>query len=591
MKNRTNETFQAAIREHRRGQLAEAERLYRAVLADPPLRIEVTELLAALLLQQKRFNEASELLRELSEQCPDSAAVHNNLGIALKAAGRGREAGDAFQRALRIDARYPQAWYNLGVLLADAGRPGDAEEYFQRCLSLNPSDAEALWRLAAALAAQQKWQAAEAVYRRLLRAQPDHVNAMINLAGILVRCHRLDEAAALFRDVLRLRPDYAEIHSNLSYVAEQQGRFEEAIDHARQALELKPDLADAYNNWGVALRSLHRLEEACQRFRQALQLRPDFALAEFNLATTRLLAGDFAGGWAGYERRFEAVGRQAGPFPRPRWDGRPCPGRRLLVYSDQGFGDAIQFVRFLPALKERSQATIILACSAELRPLLAGVVGADEVVAETPWPSFDYYLPLASAPVVLHADARSLQVEVPYVPAPKPLRSELRQLLRRARRDQRKVGLVWQGNPAQQRDTLRSCRLDQWLEWSHVPGLCFFSLQKDDAGRKQLAALADRWQIIDIGSHLRDFADTAAVLQELDLLISVDTAAAHLAGALGRPVWTLLCHTPDWRWLLDGPATPWYPTMRLFRQARWGDWAEVVRKVRSELQRWGPRQV
>ncbi|NOX56228.1 MAG: tetratricopeptide repeat protein [Planctomycetes bacterium] len=583
--------LQVAIREHRRGNVREAERLYREALKDETVRDDASKLLAAMLLQQQRFVEAAELLHELAERNPGSAEVHNNLGVALKAAGRRREAAEAFERALASDPRYSQAWYNLGLLVFESGHPAEAEPCFRNCIALCPSDTDAYWQLAAVLSAQGRRDEAEAVYRQLLEVQPSHVAAMVNLAGILVQRQRWDEAETLFRDVLRYKPEFAEIHSNLSYVAEQQGRFEEAIEHARRALRLKPSLADAHNNWGVALRSLHQLQEACQHFEQALRLRPDFALAEFNLATTRLLSGDFTEGWPGYERRFEAAGQTPRRFTQPRWDGRSCPGQCVLVYSDQGFGDAIQFVRFLRLLKERTQATVLLESPAELALLLANVDGVDEVVrAGEPLPAFDFHLPLASVPVVLDADEAMIRTDVPYLHAADTPRAELQQLLHQAGSGRSKVGLVWQGNPAQQRDALRSCPLDRWLELADVSDICFFSLQTEPSGREQLIALADRWPIVDLGAHLRDFADTAAVLEQLDLLISVDTAAAHLAGALGRPVWTLLCHTPDWRWLLDRPDTPWYPTMRLFRQPQWGDWPAVIRQVRAELIRWVERR-
>ncbi len=351
---------------------------------------------------------------------------------------------------------------------------------------------------------------------------------------------------------------------------------------------LKSDYAEGFNNLGVVLRSLHRLDDACKAFRQAVELDPQFALAEFNLGTTLLLAGCYAEGWAGYRQHARIAGTSAPGPAATEWDGRPIPGQRLLVYADQGLGDTIQFARFLSSCRERSQARVIVRCQPALRRLLANSVdenclGADVICTnEVEPPQFDWHVPLASLPALLGATIADVGQSVPYLHPP-ALSPSLARLI--GERDAtRRVGLVWQGNPRQSRDAVRSCPLEKLRPLIEVPGIRFFSLQYGAAAGAQLAAVFPAGSVVDIGGRLADFGDTAAVLGQLDLLITVDTAISHLAGALGRPVWTMLCHTPDWRWHLDRPDCPWYPTMRLFRQPVWGDWDTVVERIRGALQ-------
>jgi hypothetical protein len=374
-------------------------------------------------------------------------------------------------------------------------------------------------------------------------------------------------------------------------VRERQGRFDEALAAAQRAIELRPDYPDAFNNLGMVFLSMHRLDEACGAFRRALALKPDFVLAEFNLGTTLLLAENYAAGWSGY-RHHGRLGEPAASGPAlPEWNGRPIPGKCLLVFADQGFGDAIQFARCLPNCRTQSEARTVFCCQPALVRLFSGLPGPDEIVADEPLAAAaaeaacDFQIPLASLPGLLGVTIETAGIGVPYLWPPDDMRSDLADVLGRAPANALRVGLVWQGNPRQTRDAVRSCPLQKLLPLLESDRVTFFSLQTDEKGRNQIAELRVGDRLIDVGGSLRDFAETAAVLARLDLLITVDTATAHLAGALGRPVWTMLCHTPDWRWHLKRSDSPWYPTMRLFRQPCWGDWDSVVAEIRDCLAR------
>jgi len=607
--------FTEAVEAHCRGDLSRADSLYREVLAAHPGHLDAEYLLGTALLQLGRFGEAVERLRAVAAQRGDVPDVHNNLGVTYKALGDWENAARSFQAALKADPRYAQALFNLGAVMEHRGLFADAEKCYRRAMDLHPDD-ETRWKLAATLTEQQKWGDAEAVYRDLPADGDRRLDRAVQLAFVLARQEKLDEAAAVYRDILRDRPEFAEIHNSLSYVYERQGNLEQAEDAARTALRLNPSLPEAHNNLGIALRSRHRLDDAIAAFRKAVELKPQFPLAEFNLATTHLLAGNYHEGWPGYEKRLEALGQPRREFTQPRWNGEPIPGQRLLVYSDQGFGDAIQFARFLPAVKERAAAldeyaaahpsgaaaTVLFECQPALLPLMESTPGIDALIADgDDLPSFDCWIPLASLPGVLGVTLESLPGFRPGLysfsrdsessersASPQrraPLRKAFESRLNEFATDGARlnVGLVWRGNPAQARDVVRSCPLENLRPILEVEEIAFVSLQVGDVGRRELADIPEDIRPMSLEAEISDFAATARIMLSLDLIITVDTAAAHLAASLGRETWTLLCHTPDWRWGLTGDITPWYPSMRLFRQPAWGDWDGVASAVRTAL--------
>jgi Flp pilus assembly protein TadD len=489
-----------------------------------------------------------------------------------------------------LNPDFDLAHANLGRLLESAGRFAEAETSFRRAVGIKRAESSYRLQLAGVLGRQGKWREAASVLQEGSDAAPQSIELRMNLAAALVQQERLDEAASVYRIVLTMRPDFAEAHGSLAFVLERQGHLCDALVAAERAVELRPDYAEGFNNLGTVLRSLHRLDDACGAFRRAIEINAGFALAEFNLGTTLLLACRYTEGWVGYSRHARVAGTAAPGPSSTEWDGRPIPGRRLLVYADQGLGDTLQFARFLPVCKERSQARVVFRCQPPLRRLFAGHDGVDELSTnEEGSPSFDLHIPLASLPGLFSVTIDQVGRGVPYlrppvtVPErPAALPERIDQLITNERVG-RRIGLVWQGNPQQARDVVRSCPLEKLLPLLEIPDICFCSLQTDAFGRSQLAASPAAGRLPDVGGLLRDFADTAAVLRRLDLLITVDTAIAHLAGALGRPVWTLLCHTPDWRWHLNRSDSPWYPTMRLFRQPEWGDWQSVVEQIRTAL--------
>ncbi len=592
MTESVQELLDQAVACHQKGLLVEAEDFYRRYLGHHPESADALYLLGTAMMQQGHFDESIQIFRNVLISNPEAPDVHNNLGIAYQSKGQWENAARSFQNAIKAKPDYAQAYHNLGSLMEGRGLLADAEKCFRQALEIQKNDPDTLLRLANVVKNQQRWEEAETHYRTLSLMDPTSDEVLVNLGFVLVRQEQLDGALEIYQRILKLKPDYAEIHNNLSFVYERLGRLEEAVAAAKQALQLNPKYAQGCINLGTALRSQHRLDDACDQFQQALKLVPGLPLAEFNYGTTRLLQGRFGEGWAGYERRAETLLTPPRTFEQPRWDGSPIPGQRLLIFSDQGYGDSLQFSRFLKLAKERSQATLIFECRPATREIFDDLSDVDEVIIdeetddEASDVEFDQYLPLASLMRLFDVTIDNLPGETPYLQSNRPLPEYIKNMLAELPSGEPKVGLVWRGNPEQARDLLRSCELNVFSPILHEPGVTFVSLQHGLADDDPVRATMQSQNVHDIGSHLQNFAETAAVAGELDLLITVDTAAAHLAGGLGLPVWTLLSYTPDWRWLLDRNDCPWYPSMRLFRQSSWGHWDDVIHRVQTELQIW-----
>jgi Flp pilus assembly protein TadD len=540
------QTFDLAIQHHRAGRLREAEELYQLILAQRPEHVDAMQNLGIIAQQSGRNDLAVNLIRRAVALRPNYAEAYSNLGNALKDNGQLDEAIAACRRAIALNPHLPEAHSNLGSVLRDKGQLDEAIAASRRAIALRGNYAEA------------------------------HNNLGIALAGK----RRFDEAIAACRQAVALRPNYAEAHSNLGNALGEMGLLDEAIASIRRAIGLKPDYADAHNNLGNALQQIGRLDEAIAAYRQAIELKSDFVLAHFNYALLLLMQGEFEEGWKEFEWRLRMpqwmrLGRD---FSQARWTGQEARGKTILLISDAAFGDAIHFIRYAPLLAARG-ATVLLECQAELAPLLNRVRGISAVFARGErLPTFDWQTPLQSLPLAFGTTMKTIPADVPYLSAP-PQRIE--QWTKKLAGDSSfKVGLAWAGSAAWDE---RSCPLATFAPLAAVPGVTFYGLQK---GPEANQPVPPGLRLIQMGHELGDFADTAALVSNLDLVISVDTSVAHLAGGLGRPVWTLIPFNPGFQWLCGRTDSPWYPTMRLFRQTSRGDWVSVVTRVADALSHW-----
>ena len=412
--------------------------------------------------------------------------------------------------------------------------------------------------------------------------------AYTNIGVILRQRRRFAAAAAAHRKALELAPDDTGILGNLGNALKDEGRFDEAIAIKRRVIELAGENAETLHSLGIALRDAGQLVEADAVFARAMVLNPDDPEIRFNFALTQLHLGNFATGWRDYEARWQLERQKKRDFAQPWWHGEPFAGRTLLLFAEQGFGDTIQFIRFAPQVKALG-GRVVLECQPELLRLMRSVEGLDElVVRETPEAeamvaAADLVCPLASLPGIFMASLAEPQGRVPYLTPPPGAEEKFAPLLARAH-GRLKVGIVWSGSVTFSNNANRSAGLEPYLPLAGIPGVQLIGLQKGPR-LDELKALRTESLILDASPLLDDFADTAALIRQLDLVLMTDSAVAHLTGALGCPIWVMLMHHPDWRWLGDRPDSPWYPSARLFRQRTPRDWEQVFARVEAELTR------
>jgi len=546
---------------------------------------------------------------------PDYAEALCNRGVALAALGRNDEALASYDRALALAPDFSEAMSNRGNVLKALGRLNDALESYDRALIARPDDAQALFNRGVVLHDLKLFEQALASYDRVLAARRDHADALSNRGDALRELGLLEDAVASYDRALGVRPDSAEVLSDRANVLKTLRRFDDALANYDDALRLSPDCSslpsnravtfqaldradealascdralashaysiEALNNRASVLQELSLFEEALATYDRAITLAPNCAEARMNRALLLLLIGDFAAGWPAYEWRRKLPSWVDRSFAQPEWSGDDIAGKRLLLYAEQGFGDTIQFARYT-ALAAMCGADVILEVQPCLKPLLKGLFGA-EVVANgrDRLPPFDLHCPLMSLPRLFGNTPATIQGGGPYIVAPA---DQIAAWEPRLPTGGLRVGLAWSGHPKNARDHERSIPFARLAPLIAVSGICFVSLQKDVR-----AADADDFHqcsaVIDLGPALRDFADTAAAIAQLDLVITVDTAVAHLAGAMGKPVWVLLPRVPDFRWLLDRATSPWYPSARLFRKSQLDSWDVVIAGVAKELTR------
>jgi Flp pilus assembly protein TadD len=499
---------------------------------------------------------------------------------------RQRREAEAIYR--QILARHPDcdaALHLLGVIAMESRRSKAAAELIRRAIAINPAVAGYYNNLGNALRNTREYDQAIAAYRQALTLDPQFAMVHYNLGNTLLdRFHfdDLDEVIRCNETALRLQPEYPEAFNNLSMALYRQGKHPEAIAACRTALRLKPDYAEAYSNLGNSLMELGDFDECTAAYREAIRLKPDFVIAHYNLAIVLLLQGDFKEGWLEHEWRLQDANKQP---PRPYTHGgmsiENVRGKTLLVFEPQGLGDIIQFIRYAPMITKLG-GRIMIQCVPELARLLRSVPDLAQILhPESRVPPFDVHCALMSLPLLFQTDIDSIPAAVPYLHPEPELLEQWRQTLG-PRDGSLRVGLVWAGSTTFQADRTRSLQLDQLALLAAVPHVKFYSLQKGPPG-EQAKQPPPGMNLIDLGPQLHDLADTAAVMSLLDLIITTDTSIPHLAGALARPVWVMLQFLPDWRWLLKRDDSPWYPTMRLFRQTTRGDWHAVIERVAASL--------
>jgi len=490
------------------------------------------------------------------ESKPEASASYFNMGNDCKSKNRSEEAIAWYQRAVSVRPAFAEAYNNMGLVFQENGLLDASIRCFQKAIESDPNLFQAYYNLGVSFASRQD----------------------------------VDGAVLAFQQALALQPDLSMAYNRLGAIFREQGRLDQAISCFRREIEIDPGNAQAYNNLGSTLHDMGDVDEAIRCYQKSLHLRPDHVETRWNLALAQLLTGNYLEGWSGYECRFGRKSHKPSSLEItgvPQWDGSSFVGKRLLVQEEQGLGDNLQFVRYLPMVKERG-GTVILMIDKPLVDLFSGLNGVDKMAEcssnEARDVNVDFHIPLMSLPRLFRTTLDTVPAHVPYLGAEGQRVQSWHERLKAF--PGLKVGICWQGNPSFKGDRFRSIPLKAFFGLAGLKGVQLISLQKHH-GVDQLSDLPGHVSIADFGRFLDEstgaFVDTAALMKNLDLVISSDTAIAHLAGALGVRVWVLLQKVPEWRWGLEGDRCPWYPTMRLFRQSHVGAWGDVFQRVLYEL--------
>ncbi len=601
------------------GRPAEAlEYLRRAVEIDP-LQAAIHGNLGEAYRGLGMIGEATASYEQAVRLQPNAAVAHYNLGTLYQLANQPDRALAAYQRTIQLSGEFAAAWHAMGTIRESQGQVDEARRCYQQAMAAQPQWDQGYLALGQLEKRLGNLPAAAAAFAAATAADPQNAVAQFQLANINQLERDLPAAIESYRQAIELKPDYTEAYCNLGNALREAGRLVEARAALDAALEQQPLLTPAISNLGVVLqdsgdlagaqrlfekaalleperaefqfnlgtvlKDQGRPREAIEQYERALHVQPDYAQAVCSRGMALLSLGEFAAGWRDYERRVECPQFDTLRFPQPLWRGEPLGGRTLLIHCEQGLGDTLQFIRYLKQVRARAgEGTVVVAAQQILLPLLAQAGVAGLTAKELPLPAFDLQVPLLSLPHVFGTTLENVPAEVPYLTADAQRVAAWRARL--ADYEALRVGIAWQGRVNFRGDRFRSIPLAQFAPLASVPGVQLFSLQKGP-GSEQLPAVAASLAVVDLASELDlsggAFLDTAAAMQALDLVVTSDTAIAHLAGALGVPVWLALSYAPDWRWMLERDDTPWYPTMRLFRQHTLGDWPPVFARMAAEL--------
>ncbi len=497
-----------------------------------------------------------------------------------------------YSKLLEREPENADALHALGVIAHQQGNYQGALDFLTRAIAANPDRPQYHITIGIVHEALGSLDLAVAAYERAISLQPDNSDAHHNLAIALQLAGNAEAAVNSAGRATQLRPDCSEFHNTLGYALRQCGRYDCAINSFRKAVSLKADYAEAYNQLGVTLNAAGRYDEAVESYHRAISIDPNYVEAHWNIALVLLLTGRFAEGWKEYRwRRHPDLEMVTYPhtLSGPRWDGSEFAGKTLLVHYEQGFGDVLHFVRYLPMVKNRG-GTVILEARQPLRGLLEMLPGVDLFVEASdrhaPDVHYDFHVSLMDLPDVFGATEATIPADVPYIHADTIGVESWREHVNTSSFN---VGIVWSGSVSYDRNNVRSCGLEDFAPLAAIEGVTLYSLQKGPPV-SQIEQYRQSVPVVDLGCHINDFADTAAAIENMDLVVSVDTCVLHLAGAMGKPAWALICAAPEWRWLLNREDSPWYPTMRLFRQEHLGQWTDVFERVRRELERLVPRR-
>lgn len=575
-----DQAIKLGMQHHQAGQFAQAESIYRQILAAQPNHAEALHLLGLIAQQANRPDTAAELISRAIAINPNAVHYQANYAQCLASLGRQDEAIAIFRRVITLQPYLAEAHFNLGNLLQSMDRIEEAIASFRQALRSRPGYVEALNNLGNCL--REVGQADEAILllRRATELQPGLVEAHLNLGIALFEHRDFDAAIESFHRTLQLRADHPDALNGLGNALYEKGDIQGGIEQYQRVLKVAPQHSSAMSNLARTFSERGEPQAAIEVYRRALQASPDNPAIHYNLGIALIEQGDLLQGFREYEYRWKA--RQLGLSLRwiesPLWDGSDLAGRDILLLAEQGFGDAIQFARYIPLVASRG-GRILLRCKPELAAIFKDIDGVEKIILPgEELPKVAAHCPLMSLPRAFGTTIDTIPTTVPYLPVD-PHRAATWQDRVASLGNGMKVGLVWAGSSTQANDRMRSATLEAFAPLGEVGGLHFISLQKGKPAQQVPSGL----NLVDWTEELRDFAETAALIDQLDLVVGVDTAVAHLSGALGQRTLVALSTRADWRWMRERADSPWYPTMKLFRQRVAGQWDEPIMRIREEL--------
>lgn len=615
------EYFNVGLNLAQQGKLADSEIAFRQAINLKPDYAEAYGNLGVILKSQGKasLTEIANIFRKSIQLQPNNPDICYNLGTVLTQDGSSSEAIEWLNQAIKLKPNYPQAYFNLGLAYKEQGLVSLGIDCLNQGINLNPNYLQAYFNLAIIYKEQNQLDKALKAFSQVIKLKPDYAEAYNYIGAILTEQSNpnLDNVANYFKQAIKLNPDYSEAYYNLGVVYTELGLLNEAEKAFKIAIKQNPNYHQAYNNLGALLKDKNQLNQAARNclyaikikpdyyqsyynlslifkekllldkaektIRQGLKINPDYPKGHFILAYILLLQGNFKEGFEKYESRWQSHQLTLPKVTQPLWTGSDLKDKTIMLFSEQGFGDTLQFIRYASVLNNQG-ATVKLACQEPLIDLLKNIDCLTEVVSRQKpiTTDFDVYCPLMSLPLFC-------QTTLDTVPAPIPYIKCHRSIPLIASPDTRlKIGIVWaSGLRSTKSETYyayqkKSCNLKLFIQLLSIPGITLYSLQvgKD---AQQIDEYYDEPRLVNLSPTIKNFTDTAAIINELDLVISVDTSVAHLAGAMGKPVWLLLPFSPEWRWLVGRNDSPWYPTMRLFRQPQPEDWGTVFEEVLTQL--------
>ena len=577
---------QQGLNLHQRGNLNDAQNIYEQILSIQENNFDALQLLGALFAQVKKYPQAIKFLSKAIIVDPNHAGCFSNLGISFQKLRRLEEALSSYDKAISLQADYAEAYSNRGAVLQELKRFDEALSSYDKAISIKGDYAEAFNSRGTVLEELKCLEEALSSYHKAISINKDYTEAYYNRGNVLHKLKRLEEALSSYDKAISLHEDYAEAYSNRGLVLQDLKRLEEALSSYDKAISLHEDYAEAYSNRGTVLEELKRLDEALSSYEKAISINKDYAEAYWNSSICYLLAGNFNEGWARYEWRWQSksISKTAGirKFSQPLWLGTEVlKDQTIFLYAEQGLGDTIQFSRYV-SLVAGLGAKVVLEVQPSLVKLLSYLEGISQIISKgDKLPNFDYQCPLMSLPLAFKTELKTIPSVSKNISSDEKKVEKWQAIL--GEKTKPRVGIVWSGAVNHKNDLQRSLKLSQLI--THLPSdYEYLSLQKEisDVDKE---VLIECCKIKHFGDDLKDFTDTAALCELIDIVISVDTSVAHLAGTLGKNTWVLLPYSPDWRWLLDRNDSPWYSSVKLYRQEKINDWESALVNIESDLKK------